>query len=227
MEGTSGLKKHQGSLQHRVRRLRRGPIVRPPRNAQGLVRVIARGEGGRGAGHDRAERTSPSRAERSASRTARGTPRRGVLIHQLRVLVGVERPHAAPPPWPFCPSAVPLPTPNDCLVSLRPPCFSLVPSPSLSLVASSCLYPSLSDAPGLHPRDTLRAPRTSTVPLAAIYPNRANAQPSPTPPRATLLVATRRTQLCPCSFIPFSRKLVGVTATATVVLVNVRRVYES
>lgn len=92
--------------------------MRPPRNAQGVVRVIARGEGGRRAGqHDRAERAygaEPSRAERVAhsernaaaegcidppaarSRRRRAAPRRSIPLAVLSLRRATPNPKRLP-----------------------------------------------------------------------------------------------------------------------------------
>lgn len=138
------------------------------------------------------ERAAPRAVRWCEPHTARRTPRRGVLIHWLRVLVGVV-PHDRQ-----LPPALPRATSShrrrhsqpQTTRSFRPPgSFSSL----LSLVRTfrstlAALHPALT--PVCHPPYIPATPfvaRMSTMPLAAIYPNRANAQPpwlsSDRPPR--------------------------------------------
>jgi len=129
-------------------------------------------------------RAEPSRAERVARTAARGTPRRGVLIHQLRVLAyptPLHPPrHFVPPPCHSQPQTTPSfrfdPSPPRWLLSGS---FSLPSSPSRPPELPAPSYRSIPPrrawpTPPRHP-----SPRMSTMPLAAIYPNRANARNPP------------------------------------------------
>lgn len=138
------------------------PIARPPRNARGVVRVIARkGGGGQTNMTERAYGgAEPSRAERVAH------GERNAAEGCIDPPAARSRRRRALSPSPFCPSAVPLPTPNDSLVSLRERKPLWFPLSFSSFLSISLVRSSSRSIPLFHPSLTCLA-YTPAAPFSA------------------------------------------------------------